>query len=79
MLGQRFRLKTDTIATVFQDDGKRVAVQIPAGGVILVIDSVPDPVVDRNQQVNAKWEGRTVTLFAVDIGERGKRIPRADG
>ena len=50
MLEQRFRLSAPTIATAFQD-GKKVAVQIPAGAEILVIDSVPDPVVDRNQQV----------------------------
>ena len=76
MLGQRFRINAPTIATVFQDC-KKVAVQIPAGAEILAIDSVPDPVVDRNQQVNAKWEGRTVTMFAVDIRERGERIPTA--
>jgi hypothetical protein len=69
----RFRLNAPTIAIIFED-GKKVAVQIPAGAEILAIDSVPDPVVDRAQQVNAKWEGRTVTLFAADIRERGERL-----
>ena len=48
MLGQRFRINAPTIATVFQDC-KKVAIQIPAGAEILAIDSVPDPVADRNQ------------------------------
>jgi hypothetical protein len=76
MLGQRFRINAPTIATAFQD-GKKVAVQTPAGAEILAIDSVPDPVVDRNQQVYTKWEGRTVTMFAVEVRDRGEPIPTA--
>jgi hypothetical protein len=42
MIGQRFRLNAPKIGLVFQD-GKEVAVEIPAGAEILAIDSVPDP------------------------------------
>src|SRR6185369_9965678 len=56
------------------EDGKKVAVQIPAGAELLAIDSVPDPVVDRQQQVQVKWEGKTITMFAVDLREDAEPI-----
>ena len=68
MLGQRFRLNTPKLGLEFQD-GKKVAVQIPDGAEILAIDSVPDPVVDRLQQVRVSWDGKTITMFAFDIRE----------
>ena len=43
MLGQRSRLNASKIGLVIED-GKKVAVQIPAGAELLAIDSVPDPV-----------------------------------
>jgi hypothetical protein len=41
---------------------------------ILVIDSLPDPVVDRQQQVHVTWEGWTFKMFAVDIREGAEPI-----
>jgi hypothetical protein len=73
MLGQRFRLNAPKIGLVFQG-GRKVAVQIPAGAEIVAIDSVPDPVVDRQQQVHVKWAGKTITMFAVDIREDAEPI-----
>jgi hypothetical protein len=73
MIGQRFRLNAPRIGIVFQD-GKKVAVQIPAGAEIVAIDSVPDPVVDRQQQVQVSWEGKTITMFAVDVRENAEPI-----
>jgi hypothetical protein len=73
MNGQRFRLTVPKIGLVFQDD-RKVAVQIPAGAEILVIDSVPDPVVDRQQQMNVAWAGKTITMFAVDIRDSAEPI-----
>ena len=70
MFGQRFRLNASKIGLVFEG-GKKVAVQIPAGAEILAIDSVPDPVVDPQQQVHVTWEGRTITMFAVDLRDGG--------
>jgi hypothetical protein len=40
----------------------------------LTIDSVPDPVVDRQQQVQVRWEGKTITMFAVDLREDAEPI-----
>ena len=68
MLGQRFRLNAPKLGLESQD-GRKVALQIPAGAEILAIDSVSDPVVDRPQQVHVLWDGRTITMFAVDLRE----------
>jgi hypothetical protein len=73
MIGQRFRLNAPKIGLVFQD-GKEVAIEIPAGAEILAIDSVPDPVVDLQQQVHVTWEERTIRMFAIDIRECGEPI-----
>jgi hypothetical protein len=68
----RFRLKQQTIATVMQD-GKRIAVRIPEGAVVLVVDLVPEcQSGDRCQQVNVQWKGETYTMFLVDLQERGE-------
>ena len=73
MIGQRFRLNAPKIGLVFQD-GKKIAVQIPAGAEILAIDSVPDPVLDPQRQVHVTWEGRTITMFAVDLRDGAEPI-----
>jgi hypothetical protein len=73
MLRQRFRLNAAKVGLVIQD-GREVAVQIPAGAEILVIDSVPDPVVDRQQRVHVIWKEKAITMFAVDIRECAERI-----
>ena len=75
MLGQRFRLKAPKLGLVIQD-GREVAVQIPAGAEILAIDSVPDPVVDPQQRVHVALEGKTITMFAGDIREGAEPILR---
>jgi hypothetical protein len=73
MFGQRFRLNAPKIGLVVQG-GKEVAVRIPEGAEVLAIDSVPDPVVNRQQQVHVKWEERKIMMFAVDIRECGEPI-----
>jgi hypothetical protein len=73
MLGQRFRLNAPKIGLVFED-GKKVVVQIPAGAEIFAIDSVPDPVVDPQQEVHVVWEGKTITMFALDLREGAEPI-----
>ena len=71
--GQHFRLDAPKIGVVFQD-GKKVAVQIPAGAEILGIDSVPSLVLDLQKQVHVTWEGRTITKFAVDLRDGAEPI-----
>jgi hypothetical protein len=76
MVGRHFRLNAPKFGLVFLD-GRTVAVQIPAGIEILAIDSVPDPVVDPQQQVRVTWEGWTFTMLAVDIREGSEPILKA--
>jgi hypothetical protein len=76
-VGQSFRLKRTTIATVMQD-GKRIAVQIPAAARIIAVDPVPEHIPDdRRQQVNVRWNGKDLIMFLIDIQERGERIQTA--
>jgi hypothetical protein len=57
-------------------DGKRIAVQIPEGAIVLVIDSVPEyQSGDVRQEVNVQWKGKTYTVFLVDLQERVARVP----
>jgi hypothetical protein len=75
MFGQRFRLKTAAIATA-EGPEKRVAVQIPAGAQILVLDDIePGAPPDASRLVNVEWEGNVVSMFVVDIHEKGERMP----
>jgi hypothetical protein len=72
MFSQRFRLKTATIAASFED-GKERVLYIPAGAEIVVTGSLSNdgPI---NREVSVEWEGNTLTMFAVDILERGERV-----
>ena len=73
-VSQTFRLKTTTVATVMQD-GKRIAIQIPAAAKIVVVDPVPEQTSeDVRQQVNVRWNGENLMMFLIDIQERGERI-----
>ena len=77
-VGQSFRLKRTTIATVMQD-GKRIAIQIPAAAKIIAIDPVPEYTSDdRRQQVTVRWMDKDLMMFLIDIQERGERI-QTDG
>jgi hypothetical protein len=52
-------------------DGKRIAVQIPEGETVSVIDSVPEyQPGDVRQEVNVQWKRKSYTMFLVDLQER---------
>ena len=77
MISQRFRLKTATIAASFED-GKEQVLYIPAGTEIVVTGSLNNDG-SFNREVSVELEGKTLTMFAVDILERGERIEGARG
>lgn len=62
-----------TIALSLQG-GKKIAVAVPVDAEIVVTDEVPVDHADRNRQVSVEWDGKTVTMFAVDIRDRGVRV-----
>ena len=70
--GRRFRLRTATIALDFVD-GKRVALTVPAGDVVKVISGPTRG----DRLLDVTWNGRFVTMFSVDIRERGDEISEA--
>ncbi len=67
--GQRYRLKTPTLAIINQD-GQNRPITIPHGAVVKVIDGP----LDGNRLVDVKWDGKTVMMFTTDIRERGEQL-----
>jgi hypothetical protein len=62
----RFKLDKTTLA-MGDVNGKRVAVTISAGDTVNLIAN-PSP---WNKMVDVIWEGRTVSMYAVDLKQRG--------
>jgi hypothetical protein len=76
-VGQRFRLKSPSMGTLIQD-GKKIVFQIPAGSEIVAVDPIPEKISnDLLCKVNIQWQGKTMTMFLVDVQERGTRIQTA--
>jgi hypothetical protein len=60
-------------------DGKRIAVRIPEGATVLAIDSVPEyQSVDGREQVDVWWQGKSYTVFLVDLQARGEPTQAAE-
>jgi hypothetical protein len=74
MPSQRFRLKTATIA-IADEGGRERLLHVPAGAEIVVTESLEGEA--PNRQVTAQWGRKTLTMFAVDILERGERVEGA--
>jgi len=73
----RFRLRTSTIAVIYDGAGKKVTEMIPAGEVIKALGVVPldRAAVEPTEQIEVLWEGRTMSMFLVDLLDRGERVP----
>ena len=69
MVGQRFRMKTPTLAIMTQD-GAKIPVMIPKGAEVEVLDGP----LNGNRLVDVRWEGKTVMVFTNDIRDRGERL-----
>jgi len=68
----RFKLEKTTLA-IDDENGKRVAVRIPAGDTVkLIADRRPG-----NKMVDVLWEGRMVTMYAIDLKLRGTEVRKA--
>ena len=78
MQGQRFILREATVATGFDESGKRIALTIPPAAEITAIDIVPlEPTKDHAKQINVIWDGRSLTMFLTDLQHRGERVRSA--
>jgi hypothetical protein len=52
----------------------RKDVLIPAGAEVVVVDTIPVDPTDPKRKVNVEWDGRSVTILAIDICEQGEEI-----
>jgi hypothetical protein len=60
-------------------DGKRIAVQIPEGATVLAVHAIPGHQSGGDhQQVDVQWQGKSYTMFLVDLRERGEPIRSAE-
>ena len=70
LTGRCFKLGNPTLALALID-GKRVAITVPAGS-ILMVESGPTSETDR--LVDVVWNGQTVAMFSYDLTMRGIEI-----
>jgi hypothetical protein len=69
MRGPRFRTTTPTQAVLIQD-GPNVAVTVPAGSIVEVVDGP----LDSNRLMDVQWDGKIVMMFR----HRHSRAARTD-
>jgi hypothetical protein len=65
--------KIATIATAIMD-GKEIAFRIPAGAEIVVIERLRVDSQQRTLRVKVESNSQVVTMFAVDIKDRGEAV-----
>lgn len=74
MVGQRYRMKTPTLAILVQD-GERVPMTIPSGGIVRVLawDHLDSDL------LGVEWEGKVMLMLAAVLRDRGELVSGADG
>lgn len=70
LTGRRFRLERPTLA-IDGTNGKHQSSYVPAGAIIKVV-SGPTSAGDR--MVDVLWDGKIVTMFAIDVNVRGTEV-----
>ena len=71
LTGKRFKMKRATLSAEAQN-GKRTPIFVPAGALIQVLSEAAE---SQNGLIDVAWEGRRVSMFAVDVDMRGTEIP----
>ena len=69
MRGQRYRIRTPTLA-IMDHDGHKIPIMVPVGSEITVVDGP----LDGNRLLDVEWAGKTVMMFTTDIRERGEQL-----
>jgi hypothetical protein len=72
MRGQRYRLKTPTLA-IMDHEGQNTPITIPSGAVVEIVNGP----LDGNRLLDVQWDGKAVMMFTTDIRERGERLGTA--
>jgi len=68
--GKRFKLESPTLS-IESSNGKRQASLVPAGAIIKVVSG---PTSEGDRMVDVIWDGKIVTMFAVDVNVRGTEV-----
>jgi hypothetical protein len=71
-IGETYLIRTALLG-IHSVDGTRIPVMIPVGASV-ILELGP---LDGTRMVDIKWEGKTVTIFTVDLRERGTLLPKA--
>lgn len=74
--GQRYRLKTSTIAVSPSTEGRKIATMIPEGDIVEVLADEP---VEGSQVLSILWKKQRCEMFTVDLRERGEMVKGASG
>ena len=69
MTGQRYRLNTPTLA-ILTLDGQNLPVTVPMGSIV----QVKNGPLDGDRLIDVVWDGRTVSMFTIDLRDRGEQI-----
>jgi hypothetical protein len=72
-VSQQYKLNSPTIALVLEG-GKQIMLHVPTGSTITVLDSLTSSRLP-NRQVEVRWLGKSLLMFAADILERGEKLP----
>ena len=67
---ERYRLMTPTTAVLPHQHGKDELVTIPAGGLVLSVQTVSD----KAPFTEVFWQGKKVRMFTVDFRERTELV-----
>jgi hypothetical protein len=70
----RYVLRSGAVGLRLNDFGNRVAVQVPAGTELFVVQPIPDTSPpDPSVMINVLWNQRSIAMFLIDLQERGVR------
>ena len=70
LTGKKFKLER-TILALGTVDGNRQAITVPLGAIVKVVSG---PAGEGNPVVDVLWEGRILTMFAVDMEFCGSEV-----
>ena len=70
LTGRRFKLERPTLA-IDGVNAKRQTSFVPAGAIIKVVSG---PTSEGDRMVDVLWDGKIVTMFAIDVNVRGTEV-----
>ena len=72
LTGKKFKLGCPTLAIDGVDgSGKRLTSYVPAGAIIKVVSG---PTSTGDRMVDVLWDGKTFSMFAIDVNVRGTEV-----